>query len=119
MKGIFKKKSINKSSFFNIGYFGRIIKKKGIHVLQSKKYKDKDIWRLYLDIDIIEDKRYYNYLIKVIKKSLVSKNLYKNKYSHELLNLIPKFFCKSTSRILINDMMESDVITRHRYCLPI
>ena len=45
-------------------------------------------------------------------------NLYKNKYSHELLNLIPKFFCKSTSRILINDMMESDVITRHRYCLP-
>ena len=45
-------------------------------------------------------------------------NLYKNKYSRELLNLIPKFFCKSTSRILINDMMESDVITRHRYCLP-
>ena len=46
-------------------------------------------------------------------------NLYKNKYSSELLNLIPKFFCKSTSRILINDMMDSDVITRHKYCIPV
>ena len=45
-------------------------------------------------------------------------NLYKNRYSHELLNLIPKFFCKSTSRILINDMMESAVITNHKNCLP-
>ena len=82
-ENIFKKKSKNKSSFFNIGYFGRINKKKGVHVLLKalKNIKIKN-WRLYLDIDIIEDKSYYDYLINFFNKNFSPKKLIKVKSDH-------------------------------------
>ena len=62
---------------FVISYFGRITREKGIHIfLKSLKNFEIKNWKLVIDTDFIEDKKYYNNLIRYLKK-----NFNKNNYS--------------------------------------
>lgn len=72
---IFNMKNRKIKKKFVISYFGRITREKGIHILLKslKNFKIHN-WRLVIDIDHIEDKKYYYNLLSYLKKNFNKKN---------------------------------------------
>jgi len=72
---VFNMKNRRKKKKLVISYFGRITREKGIHVilksLKNFKYKN---WIFILDTDYIEDREYYNSIIKYLKLNFNKKN---------------------------------------------
>ncbi len=76
-KVFFKKKKQKRPKTLKISYFGRITPVKGIHVLiNSLKLIKNYPWNLIIDVDHIENKRYFEKLTKAL-----SENFPKNKYN--------------------------------------
>lgn len=72
---VFNMKNRRKKKKLVISYFGRITREKGIHViLKSLKNFKYNNWIFILDTDYIEDKEYYNSIIKYLKLNFNKKN---------------------------------------------
>ncbi len=96
-KNVFFLKNVKKrKKILKISYFGRITPFKGVHVLiDSLKHLKNYRWSLMIDIDHIEDKRYFKKLKNELKKNFSSR-----KYS----------FIKCDHFQIANYMRMSDVI---------
>jgi len=71
---VFKLRKKKKKNFFTISYFGRISREKGIlTLLKSLNYLSFDNWVFMIDLDHIEDLKYYNeleiYLLELKKQN--------------------------------------------------
>lgn len=80
-KIFFFKKKLKKKTII-ISYFGRICREKGLHILINALDKIKFDFNFYLDVDQIEDKKYYLDLLKHIKKNSFVKKIKKITCDH-------------------------------------
>lgn len=91
-----KKRNKHKSKrYFTISYFGRISKVKGIHTLVEALSKIKFNFNFMLDVDLIEDKKYFKDLTFNLRKILPRKRI---------------FFIKCNHTTIANYMSKSDLV---------
>ena len=91
-KIFFNKTKIRKDKNLKISYFGRITPEKGIHILiESLKLIKQYNWNLIIDVDYIEDKKYFTKIKKELESNFLRKRYKFVKCNHfEIANYMRK-----------------------------